>query len=276
MVDYSKWEQLDDGDPESEDLPTPEQRRAGCHADDAGVDAEANSGRTEKQGKKHGRNAPKTASEESAYVPSFGGQAGRFILLRILPRFSPMLTPEDEARIVQALKQVDGVHDAKVDTKTKTATITGPRGIFSKNPATAKLMRAVEAAGLPGYDKSVTMLDAEGKRTAAAAVDCTGAHAVVHYTESRLEMWFFWCWLAVGTAVAASVLGMQQPCTWCLQAVHAIDLRELSCEVLCGDRSRVLWTRWNPVSVIICGIEASGYMEIFAMMFCAHVHHPPS
>eukprot|EP01043_Picozoa_sp_COSAG02_P039439 COSAG02_NODE_3113_length_7338_cov_2.845559_7_plen_464_part_00 len=269
MADYSKWKHLDDGDPEPEDLPTPEQQRAGRHPEDAGS-AEANSGSTEKKGKKHRRNTPKTARVESAYVPSFGGQAGRFILLRVLPRFNPMLTPEDEARIVQALKQVDGVHDAKVDTKTKTATITGPRGVFSKNPATAKLLKAVEAAGLPGYDESVTMSDAEGKRAAAAAAECAGGHAMLQHIESRLGKCCFWCWLAVGTAVGASAMGLQQPCTWCLQTVHAVDLRELSCEVLCGDRSRVLWTRWNPVSVVVCGLESAGYVEIFAMMFCAH------
>lgn len=271
MVDYSKREHLDDGDPEPEDLPTPEQQRTGRHdhADAAG--ARPGSGDAKSGSAKKGRrkSAPKAADEESAYVPSFGGQAGRFVLLRVFPRFSTILLPEDEARITHALKQVDGVHDAKVDTKTKTVTITGPRGFFSKNPPTAALLRAVEAAGLDGYDESVTMLDVESKRAAAAANDA-GEHATLHHIERCLGVCCFWSWLTVGIVVGARALELQRPCGWCLGAVHAVDLPELSCEVLCGDKSTMVWTRWNPVSVVIFGVEAAGYVEIFAMMFCTY------
>lgn len=278
MVDYSKWDHLDDGDPQpesAEDMEPvtedPEPETEGLPQEQTQRPRSAAKSRSAKKGKTSKRNKPRPAAAESAYVPSFAGQAGRFVLMHVVPRYSPALMPEDAARVEHALLHVCGVENAVVDTKKQLVTITGPRGCFAKNPPTAQLLRAVKAAGMPGYEQevSITLLNDEARRAVAAG---RGENDVeLLQIDKILQISGFWCWLLVGVAICMRAAGMRHPCGWCLHAAMAVGLREPVCEVFCAHNASMAWGRWNPISAIILGLEVARYVEFLAMIFCKHL-----
>jgi copper chaperone CopZ len=272
MVDYSKWDKLDasddDGDPEPEDLPPapepaqqPRRRAAAAAASSSSGSGSRGKGKTSSKKK----TKPKAAEEKSAYVPSFAGEAGRFMLLRVQGRWSPVLMPEDNARIKYALEHVDGVEKAVIDPATKSVTVWGPRGLFAKNPPPEVLMKAVENAGMPGYveEVEVTMLNKDAEEAAAkASADAGGPNAEI--IDSFLQLSAFWGWLFVGAVVVARAAGLQQPCSWCMEIAQHPSVAlpagsDSLCDVVCAGGSReIVWTRWNVVSVVVLTLEAAG------------------
>ena len=120
---YSKWDAIEDSDedPEPENPFATEEgflrQRAAESARASGTGSSAKKSKAKKKQptsataewdaaqKKKGAK-PTNINQKSAYIATFAGESGRFILLRLQPRFSPVMGPEDAALIKAALRKV--------------------------------------------------------------------------------------------------------------------------------------------------------------------------